>query len=337
MGQPLRQRPPDDPRQMIEDDLSAGLTPCVASDPEFDLTQGVRPGALRLAACTIVIGVIVLALKGAGWWITGSAALYSDALETVVNVATAGVAFWTLRIAAKPADHDHPYGHDKAEFFSAVVEAVLIILAAGSILHHVWLNFRLGGHQLSTPLRGMALNLLATVLNAGWAWFLLRQGRLLRSPALLADARHLGTDVVTSTGILCGLILVLLTGMLWLDSALAVATAAYILWTGIRMLRESLSGLMDAAPDDETLDRIRRTVSLHADGALEAHDLRTRQAGRLTFLQFHLVVPSAMRVDEAHDICDRIEGALKREMEGLVVTIHVEPERKAKHTGVVVL
>jgi cation diffusion facilitator family transporter len=235
-----------------------------------------------------------------------------------------------------PADHDHPYGHDKAEFFSAVFESVLIILAAASILRHVWLNVRLG-HQLDAPLRGMALNLTATLLNAGWAWFLTRQGRRLRSPALLADARHLGTDVVTSAGILLGLVLVLLTGTLWIDSALAVATAVYILWTGLRMLRESLSGLMDAAPDDETLDRIRRTVSLHADGALEAHDLRTRQAGRLTFLQFHLVVPSAMRVDEAHDICDRIEAALKREMEGLIVTIHVEPERKAKHTGVVVL
>ena len=172
---------------------------------------------------------------------------------------------------------------------------------------------------------------------AAVAWYLTRQGRRLRSPALIADGRHLGTDVVTSAAILIGLVLVLLTGALWLDSALAVATAIYILWTGIRMLRESLSGLMDAAPDDVTLERIRRTVSLHADGALEAHDLRTRQAGRLTFLQFHLVVPSAMRVDEAHDICDRIEAALKQEMEGLVVTIHVEPERKAKHTGVVVV
>ena len=143
-------------------------------DVPSDLAAGLPPPALRLAACTVLVGVTVLALKAGGWWITGSAALYSDALETVVNVATAGVAFWTLRIAAKPADHDHPYGHDKAEFFSAVVEAVLIILAAGSILHHVWLNFRLG-HQLDAPLRGMALNFAATILNAGWASFLARQ------------------------------------------------------------------------------------------------------------------------------------------------------------------
>jgi cation diffusion facilitator family transporter len=292
--------------------------------------------AINLAASSILVGIIVLALKGVAWWITDSSALYSDALETVVNVASAAVAFWTLRVAAKPADHDHPFGHDKAEFFSAVVEAVLIILAAVSILHHVWLNFR-HGHALTEPLDGMAINVVATVINAGWAWVLLRAGRRLRSPALIADGRHLYSDVVTSGGILLGLVLVLLTGTLWLDSALAAATAVYILWAGIRMLRLSLSGLMDAAPDEETLDRIRHIVATHADGALEAHDLRTRQAGRLTFLQFHLVVPGKMPVDQAHDICDRIEAALKADMEGLIVTIHVEPELKAKHKGVVVL
>lgn len=301
-----------------------------------DLATGVRPPALSLAAGSIVVGLIVLSLKGAAWWLTGSAALYSDALETVVNVVTAIVAFWALRIASRPADHDHPYGHDKAEFFSAVVEAVLIVIAAASILHHVWVNLNIGD-GLRMPFTGMVINLIATVLNAGWAWWLMRQGRRLRSPALIADARHLGTDVITSTGILIGLLLVVATGILWLDSALAAATAVYILWAGIQMLKQSLSGLMDAAPDAETLLRIRRLVSEHAAGALEAHDLRTRQAGRLTFLQFHLVVPGGMTVEEAHDICDRIEVALKSEMEGLVVTIHVEPERKAKHTGVIVL
>jgi cation diffusion facilitator family transporter len=304
--------------------------------PLSSLAPGIRPPALRLAAASIIVGLVVLALKGAAWWVTGSAALYSDALETVVNVVTAIVAFWTLRIAAQPADQDHPYGHDKAEFFSAVVESVLILVAAASILHHVWLNLKTG-ETLRTPLLGMGVNLIATVINAGWAYFLLGQGRRARSPALVADAKHLGTDVVTSTSILIGLLLVVATGIIWLDSALAALTAIYILWTGVQMLKQSLSGLMDAAPDAETLLHIRRTVSAYAEGALEAHDLRTRQAGRLTFLQFHLVVPGSMTVETAHDICDRIEAGLKAEMEGLVVTIHVEPERKAKHTGVIVL
>ena len=304
--------------------------------PLPDLAPGAPRPALRLAIGSVVIGLIVLALKGAAWWVTGSSALYSDALETVVNVVTAVVAVWSLRVASRPADHDHPYGHDKAEFFSAVVEAVLIVVAAFSILHHVWLNLKTG-ETLTTPLLGMGVNLVATVINAAWAWFLLGRGRQARSPALIADAKHLGTDVITSTGILIGLLLVVATKIVWLDSALAALTAVYIFWAGLGMLRHSLSGLMDAAPDDETLLRIRRTVSEHAEGALEAHDLRTRQSGRLTFLQFHLVVPGEMTVEEAHDICDRIEAALKAEMEGLVVTIHVEPERKAKHTGVIVL
>jgi cation diffusion facilitator family transporter len=298
-------------------------------------SRGAFP-ARSLAATGILVGLLVLGLKAGAWWITGSAALYSDALESIVNVVGAVVAFWTLTIAARPADHDHPFGHDKAEFFSAVVEALLIILAAGSILYHVWqdLNF---GHTLTAPLSGMGINLVATIFNGVWSAVLFRQGRRLRSPALLGDARHLASDVVTSGGILLGLCLVLATGILWLDSALAAATAVYILWSGVGMLRSSVSGLMDAASDAETLARIRTLVSTHADGALEAHDLRTRQAGRLTFLQFHLVVPGNMSVDEAHDICDRIEEALRVEVEGLVVTIHVEPERKAKHTGVVVL
>jgi len=304
--------------------------------PLSNLAAGLRPPALRLAAGSIIVGLLVLALKGAAWWLTGSAALYSDALETVVNVVTAIVAFWTLKIAARPADHDHPYGHDKAELFSAVVEGVLILVAAISILHHVWLNLHVGT-RLEMPLVGVAVNFVATVINGVWAALLLRQGEKRRSPALIADAKHLGTDVITSAGILVGLLLVVATGILWLDSALAALTAVYILWAGLRMLMHSVSGLMDAAPDSETLLRIRRTVSEHAEGALEAHDLRTRQAGRLTFLQFHLVVPGSMTVEQAHDICDRIEAALKAEMEGLVITIHVEPERKAKHSGVIVL
>ena len=304
--------------------------------PLTNLAAGMKPPALRLAAFSIVVGCLVLALKGAAWWITGSAALYSDALESVVNVATAIVTFWTLHIVAQPADQDHPYGHDKAEFFSAVVEAVLILVAAASILHHVWLNLNTGD-ALRAPLTGMAINLAATILNAGWAVVLLRDGRRRGSPALIADGKHLATDVLTSGGIVVGLLFVVLTGYIWVDSLLAVGTACYILWAGIGMLRQSLQGLMDAAPDAETLLRIRRLVSEHAAGALEAHDLRTRQAGRLTFLQFHLVVPGCMTVEEAHDICDRIEAALKAEMEGLVVTIHVEPERKAMHSGVIVL
>jgi len=143
--------------------------------------------------------------------------------------------------------------------------------------------------------------------------------------------------VVASVGVLGGLALVLATGLVWLDPLVAAGTACYILVTGGFLVRDSVGGLMDAAPSPAIVDRIKTLVGQSAEGAIEAHDLRTRHAGRLTFLEFHLVVPGVMMVADAHAICDRVEAALKAEMEGLMITIHVEPEGKAKHRGVIVL
>ncbi len=285
---------------------------------------------------TIGIGALVLAMKAAAWWLTGSAALYSDALESVVNVVASLVAFGALRVAARPADDNHPYGHAKAEFFSAVIEGALIIGAAVSILHHAYITW-FDPVSLEAPWLALSLTAVSTAVNGGWAALLTRVGQRERSAALLADGKHLWSDVVSSVGILAGLGLVLLTGLRWLDPLLAAATAMHVLWSGLGVVRSSVSGLMDEAPDSATMDRIRRLVNEHAQGALEAHDLRTRHAGRFTYLEFHLVVPGAMRVDEAHEICDRVEAALRDGVEGLVVTIHVEPEGKAKHQGVLVL
>jgi cation diffusion facilitator family transporter len=153
----------------------------------------------------------------------------------------------------------------------------------------------------------------------------------------MADARHLWSDVVTSAGVLVGVGLVALTGILWLDPLLAALTAVNILFSGGKLLRESVGGLMDEAVPPATLERIRRIVAEQASGAIEAHDLRSRHAGRHTFLEFHLVVPGDMSVSESHEICDRIEAALKAELEGAIITIHVEPEAKAKQQGVPVL
>jgi len=251
-------------------------------------------------------------------------------------VAASAIAFLALGLAAKPADANHPYGHDKAEFFAAVIEGVLIVVAALTILQHAWHTW-LHPNPIEAALLGGGLNAAATLLNLGWGALLLRRGRTLRSPALIADGRHLIADVVTSAGVLLGVGLVVLTGHTWLDPLLAAATAVYILVSGYFVIRDSVGGLMDAAPAAEIVERIRTIVGQHAEGAIEAHDLRTRHAGRLTFLEFHLVVPGSMSVSAAHDICDRIETALKAEMEGLMITIHVEPEGKAKHRGVLVL
>lgn len=290
----------------------------------------------RIAVGTIVVGVVVLAMKAVAWWLTGSAALYSDALESVVNVVASLIAFVAIGLAAKPADANHPYGHAKAEFFSAVIEGGLIIVAALSVLQHAWVTWN-DPAPLEAPWLALTLTAISTTINGGWATLLSRVGRAERSAALVADGKHLWSDVVTSVGILAGLGIVLRTGLHWLDPLLAAATAVHVLWSGLSVMRSSVGGLMDEAPDSATMDRIRRLVNEHAQGALEAHDLRTRHAGRLTYLEFHMVVPGAMRVDEAHAICDRVEAALKLEVQGLVVTIHVEPEGKAKHQGVLVL
>ena len=282
---------------------------------------------------SLVLGCTVLALKSAAWWIPGSAALYSDALESIVNVAASIITWAALRFAARPADASHPYGHDKAEFFSAVIEGALIVAAALLIFEEAWQSWR-HPRALSLPFSGLLLNAVATALNGAWSYTLIRAGKRLRSPALEADGRHLMSDVVTSLGVAGGVALAVLTGWMVLDSALAAATGIYVLWAGMVMIMRSVNGLMDAAPEPAVVSRIRDLVSEAGTGAIEAHDFRSRHAGKLTFLEFHLVVPGSMSVSAAHAICDRIEDALRAEMGHVLVTIHVEPEDKAKHAGV---
>ncbi|MFN3208205.1 MAG: cation diffusion facilitator family transporter [Roseovarius sp.] len=291
---------------------------------------------LRLAMASIFVGAIVLAIKSLAWWLTGSVALLSDALESTVNVATAIAALIAIRIAAIPADSSHPYGHHKAEFFSAVLEGVMIIIAALVILREAYRGF-LDPVALDMPVEGLLINGAATVINALWAWVLVTRGRANSSPALVADGRHLWTDVVTSAGVALGVLLAMITGWWVLDPIMAAIVAVNILWSGSRVVRESLSGLMDEAVSDETLDTVRGIIATEAGGAVEAHDLRTRHAGQATFIDFHLVVPGDTTVFDAHEICDRVEAALKQAVEGARITIHVEPEHKQKHSGIVVL
>ncbi len=300
------------------------------------MRKGLSGSATMLALGSVAVALGVLALKGAAWWLTGSVALFADALESVVNVAAATAALAAVRYSALPADANHPYGHAKAEYFSAVLEGVLIVVAALLIMHAAWGAFAAPRAPEQAGI-GLAISAVAAGVNAAWATLLMRRGTALRSPALVADARHLWSDVVTSAGVIAGVGLVVLTGVLWLDPLLAALTAANILYSGWRLLRESVGGLMDEAVPAATLERIRAIVAEQAEGAIEAHDLRSRRAGRFTFLEFHLVVPGGMTVRQSHDICDRIEAALKADLQDAVITIHVEPEGKAKHKGVPVL
>lgn len=290
----------------------------------------------RIAVGSILVGILVLALKSLAWWLTGSVALMSDALESTVNVATAIAALIAIRIAARPADRHHPYGHHKAEFFSAVLEGVMIIVAALLIMREAWQGF-MNPRALDAPLEGLLVNILASAINAWWCWVLISRGKRLRSPALTADGHHLLTDVISSVGVVFGVALAVVTGWAVLDPALAALVALNILWSGWRVMASSLSGLMDESVSPEQLAEIRTIISDQAIGAIEAHDLRTRHAGPKTFIDFHLVVEGQTTVDQAHDICDRIEQALKKKLPETMITIHVEPEHKAKHSGVVVI
>jgi cation diffusion facilitator family transporter len=290
----------------------------------------------HFALASVGIALLVLGLKAGAWWLTGSVALFADALESVVNVAAALAALAAIRVSAKPPDADHPYGHAKAEYFSAVLEGVLICVAALLILHEAWQAW-LTPRLLEQAVAGLIVSAIATAINAGWAAVLFRRGRAARSPALLADARHLLSDVITSAGVLLGVALVALTGLPWIDPLMAALTALNILFSGWRLMRESFGGLMDEAAPAAELGQIRSLIAAHAVGAIEVHDLRTRRSGRYTFVEFHLVVPGDMTVTEAHGICDRIELALKAQLDTAVITIHVEPEGKAKHHGVLVL
>ncbi|MBB5754085.1 cation diffusion facilitator family transporter [Prosthecomicrobium pneumaticum] len=289
-----------------------------------------------VALATIVVAFGVTGLKYVSYRLTGSVALYSDAIESIVNIATAFAALWAIRVSRKPADRQHQFGHHKAEYFSAVLEGVLIIVAALLIIREAWLGWN--APRLSADLSlGMLVNASAALINGVWALFLLRYGRRHRSPALVADGWHLVTDVFTSAGVLVGLLLVAATGLAWLDPALAVLVAINIVWSGWKVIRESVGGLMDHAVPPELETRIRETISRHAEGAIEVHDLRTRNAGRASFIEFHLVVPGAMTVTAAHVICDRLEAALAQVVDDAEVVIHVEPEGEAQHQGVLVL
>lgn len=285
----------------------------------------------RFALGSIAMGILVLGLKALAWRLTGSVALYSDALESIVNVAASVLAFGALRFAARPADQNHPYGHDKVEFFAAVIEGVMIVIAAVSIFQEAW-HAVFTPRDFSLPGPGLALSGIATLGNAVWAWVLLRAGRKLRSPVLSGDGRHLVSDVVTSVCIAAGYGLAVLSGYRILDPLLAGAAGVYVLWSGATLIGGSVGGLMDMAPDAAVIARIEAIIFDASAGSIEMHDLRARLAGRLTFLDFHLVVPGTMTVSESHAICDRIEAALKAEMDHLAITIHVEPEEKAKRT-----
>lgn len=293
------------------------------SQPNHTLVQ-------RLAFWGIPLSLAVMGLKLLAWWVTGSVALLSDGLESSVNVTAAVVAYFVIRYAQRPADDDHQFGHHKAEYISAVLEGVLIVVAALLIVKEAYAGIMQPALP-EAPWLGLGINGFAGVINAVWATVLIRVGTANRSPALKADGHHVMSDVVTSGGVFVGLVLAVLTGYAILDPLLALIVAVNILWQGYRLITSSLGALMDKAVEPEEEVAIKEAIAAHSAGALGVHDLRTRRAGAAAFIDFHLVVPAMMTVGQAHDICDRLEDAIKQAIPGASLAIHVEPEGERAH------
>jgi len=279
----------------------------------------------RYALLSVAAAVLTIVLKMLAWWLTGSVGLFSDALESFVNLAGALLALWMLRLSAMPPDEAHPFGRSKAEYFSSGVEGGLIVIAALSI---VWaaLPRLIAPQPISLPALGIAFSIAASLVNLGAALVLLRAGREFHSIALEADARHLLTDVWTSAGVILGVALVAVTGWLRLDPLIALAVAANILWTGAKLMRRSVTGLLDPAiPEAERAEIARIFVEYARRYGVSFHALRTRHAGARRFISFHLLVPDAWTVEHAHRIAEEIESRIRSLVPNASTFSHIEP------------
>jgi cation diffusion facilitator family transporter len=273
---------------------------------------------------SVAVALATIALKGGAWAATGSVSLLSDALESLVNLAGAMFALWMVAVAARPPDDEHPFGHHKAEYFSSGFEGVLILGAAVAILYEA-------GHRLFDPQPveqvglGIALAVLSSALNGGLAWSMLKKAREVHSMALEADARHLFTDVVTSAGVVAGLIGVMLTGWLWLDPVLAMLVALNIIREGWGLLRRSADGLLDQAVEPEMLARIDAVLAGYAGRPLRFDHVLTRRAGARRFVDLHLHMPADWTLAHAAALRGEVERALMAAVPGLRATIQLLP------------
>jgi cation diffusion facilitator family transporter len=279
----------------------------------------------RYAWLSIAAAVATISLKTLAWWLTGSVGLLSDALESIVNLAAALLALSMLRLAASPPDEDHPYGFSKAEYFAAGIEGALIVLAAAGILASA-IPRLIEPRALDAPVFGLALTVVASVINLACALILIRAGRREHSITLEADGRHLMTDVWTSVAVFLGVALVFATGWLRLDPLVALAVAVHIIWTGIGLVRRSASGLLDAAISHDDQGEVTKLFTEYSRRyGMTFHALRTRQAGARRFISFHMLVPDAWSVAQAHRLSEEIEARIRSMVPNASVFTHIEP------------
>ncbi len=283
-----------------------------------------RKGLTKFAWLSIATALMTIGLKALAFLLTGSVGLLSDALESTVNLVAAIVALIVLTIAAQPPDEEHAYGHAKAEYFSSGVEGTLILIAALTISLSA-INRLLNPQPLELLGIGIAVSVLAAALNLIVARILLRAGRQYRSVALQADAQHLMTDVWTTAGVLLGLVVVTLSDWQFLDSIIALFVAARILFSGVKLLRGSILGLMDTALPANEVSQIVQVLDKYAQSGVQYHALRTRESGAQRFMSVHIQVPGAWSVQAGHTLLEEIEKELREVLPPISVFTHLEP------------
>jgi cation diffusion facilitator family transporter len=282
------------------------------------------PGAPAYALLSIAAALVTITLKLVAWRLTGSVGLLSDAMESFVNLLAALVAFWALTVAKKPADSEHAFGHTKAEYLAGGFEGMAIIAAAAAIAA-AGIDRLLHLQPLTSIGAGLLVSVAASVVNGVVAFVLLRASRRLNSITLRADAWHLLTDVWTSAGVLVGVALVWATGWLVLDPVVALLVSVNIVWTGLKLLRETGHGLLDRALNEEDQKKIETVLDSFRSRGVEFHEVKTRAAGPRHFVQMHVLVPGSWTVQSGHDLLEEVEKALVTSLPGASVITHLEP------------
>ncbi|MEG8098700.1 cation diffusion facilitator family transporter [Candidatus Liberibacter brunswickensis] len=289
-----------------------------------------KKNVIKMALWGILVSITITTLKIIGWYVTGFVSLLSDGLESIINIITAIISYFALKYAYRPADNNHPFGHQKAEYIAAVVEGLLMANIAMMIIYETWNNVSNFSYN-DVSIIGFILSIIANIIGFFWGKWLIYYGEKNFSTAFKANGQHFIADFTVSAGVICGLILVIITEYTVIDSIIAILIALNILYQGFKVISFSIKNLMDAAVKPEYLEKIKKIISLNASGSIGIHDLKIRQAGATFFINFHLVVDSNMTVLKAHKICNNIEKSLEEKISQAIVTIHIEPESEISH------
>ena len=282
------------------------------------------PPLTRFAWLSIGAAIVTIGLKSMAYWLTGSVGLLSDTIESGVNLVGGVMALAMLTVAARPADEDHPYGHDKAEYFSSGVEGTLIFIAAIGIAITA-VERIVNPKPLEQIGLGLGISVLASLVNLAVALVLLKVGRARKSIALEANAYHLLTDVWTSVAVVMGIGLVAITGWNRLDPLVAILVAANIVWTGGKIVQRSVGGLMDQALPADEQAILHKIIEQYDQGEVTCHQVATRQAGSRRFVSLHVLAPGAWTVQRGHELLDRLEKDIFQALPNTLISAHLEP------------